>query len=668
MPQDISLSNILYTFYLGGKFDLRLASLLLIPFLILFKIRILKFQIPRTFWIYFYTFVSSLWILLYFIDFGYFSYLKFRINPGTLHLLLNDTWTSLKVIQSHYSVLSLTVLYSLLILFHYFIFKKFIFKEKFFLKQKRLNKQSKIWTRRFYYACFLFFFLASLYGKLAYYPLRWSEAFFHPNTFISSLGLNPILYFRYMLRYRTYDSYNEKDFEPYRSLMQSYFGVEKPTPFDLPFARENYMRPYNTNDNKVHKKNAGTKTKNKKHPNIILIVMESLANFKTSLMHPEIKSTPYLYKLAKESIWFKNYYVPVVGTARSIFCIMTQIPDITPIETASRNPLMVKQNVAMNAFKGYDKFYFIGGSANWANIRAVFTSNVKDIKVFEEGDYDSPRMDVWGISDYDLLQEAHKRFLKQKNPFFSVIQLSSFHSPYTLPLNLHLFKPIMLDKKDLKMRDFSSSQQFNSLRFSDYALGKFMENVKKSHYYKNTLFIITGDHGVAEHSSAYVEEYYSNLNLGFYHLPLIFHAHPQWIEKPYVDERIAMASDVMPSITSFARIPYTNTSFGHSLFDPNDKNRYAFLFTIGARDQFLLNERYILKLQKNGRKFLYDYKGSKPHKPLDENNPEVQDKMKEFARLAEGHYEGARFLLYKKIKKENFKKNPLLSRSTLKIH
>jgi len=53
-------------------------------------------------------------------------------------------------------------------------------------------------------------------------------------------------------------------------------------------------------------------------------------------------------------------------------------------------------------FSGYDKNYFIGGSTSWANIRGLLTGNLKDLHLYEQDDYDAPKIDVWGISDKNL--------------------------------------------------------------------------------------------------------------------------------------------------------------------------------------------------------------------------------------------------------------------------
>ena len=107
------------------------------------------------------------------------------------------------------------------------------------------------------------------------------------------------------------------------------------------------------------------------------------------------------------------------------------------MKTVSRNPLAIDQRIIFDQYKGYEKRYFIGGSANWANIRAVFQSNIEGLKIFEEGSFEEEiRADVWGIDDYELFKESNKELKKlhqKKQPFVAYIQTATNHMPFTVP-------------------------------------------------------------------------------------------------------------------------------------------------------------------------------------------------------------------------------------------
>ena len=126
-----------------------------------------------------------------------------------------------------------------------------------------------------------------------------------------------------------------------------------------------------------------------------------------------LNTTPYFNELCKNGIFFDRCFTPAYGTARGVWATITGIPDVESPKTASRNPNAVDQNTIINSFKDYDHFYFLGGSATWANIRGVLTNNIQNLKLYEENDYAAKKIDVWGISDKNLFLESNK-ILKQQ--------------------------------------------------------------------------------------------------------------------------------------------------------------------------------------------------------------------------------------------------------------
>ena len=123
---------------------------------------------------------------------------------------------------------------------------------------------------------------------------------------------------------------------------------------------------------------------------------------------------------------------------------------------ASRNPAAINQHSIINEFKGYKKYYFIGGSTSWANVRGVLTSAIDGIDIYEEGRLKSPVEDVWGASDKNLFLEANELIRAHtqsspQQPFFAYIQTSSNHRPYTIPEeDLKMFAPPKPSEKELE--------------------------------------------------------------------------------------------------------------------------------------------------------------------------------------------------------------------------
>jgi hypothetical protein len=190
-----------------------------------------------------------------------------------------------------------------------------------------------------------------IWGKMQWYPLRWSDAYFATDVWSPALGLNPVLNLADTLKNKS-RGYDEAATREYYAEVASHLGVDHPDPGVLSFRREVPGRPGNG-----------------RRPNVIVILLEEAANYKTGVSGNPLQPTPNLDALAREGILFRRFYTPAFGTARSVFALVTGIPDVETHETASRNPLIVNQHTIINAFEGYEKLYFLGGSLNWGNVR-----------------------------------------------------------------------------------------------------------------------------------------------------------------------------------------------------------------------------------------------------------------------------------------------------------
>ncbi|MEA2092057.1 MAG: LTA synthase family protein, partial [Campylobacterota bacterium] len=459
--------------------------------------------------------------------------------------------------------------------------------------------------------------------------LRWSEAAFSKHPFATQLTYNPIHYF-----FDTWKngrvSYNKKKVTEYYPLIADYIGVKEKDKSKL-----NYHRAI-TPKHPIGKK-----------PNIVMVLLESFASYKSSISENPIDPSPYVSDLAKNGYFFKNFFTPSTGTARSVYTTVTSLPDVELKGTSSRNPLVVNQHSIAQDFIGYEKSYFIGGSASWGNIRGMLNQSMDNLKLYEEQDYDSPRADVWGISDIDLFREAHKGLLTMKEPFFSVIQTSGNHRPYTIPDDSYGFESRYdISEEEIKKYGFDSIEEYNSFRFMDYSVGHFMKLAGKSDYYKNTIFIFWGDHGISGRTGKHTHpgESTSKLGLGSYRVPFVIYS--PLIKEPKVFDKVVSEIDVLPTIASMANISYTATTLGRDAFDETfDDSRYAFTIyhkpnpTIG-----LIGEKYYFRTKADGTgASLFDIYSDTPLKDHSSENIELTQKMKE---LTYGIYETAKYIPY----------------------
>ena len=623
-PADpIPAKDLMYAFYLGTKFDLRLTLYALLPLFLLGWIKWLSpfaNKYSRRVWLSYLVLVASGVLMFYLLDFGHYSYLHKRVDATILRFMANFS-TSTEMVWQSYSIVPWSLAIVALIALDAYVVNRLLL---YFSAQPAviIKKRHKLWIVPLSFFIFIF----ALFGKFSYYPLRWSDAFFSPHAYASSVASNPVLYFFNTVKNKEI-TYNKTKTQDYYPLISQYLGVTTPDKSNLNFTRTYPAKP-----------------KFDSPPNVVMVFLESFAAYKTGAYGNKLDPTPYFDDIEKNSISFQHFFTPHVGTARSVFAAITGLPDIEVTKTSSRNPLVVDQKTVANSFKGYEKFYFIGGSANWGNVRGVLQHNIKDLNLYEEGDYTLPRMDVWGIDDASLFVEANWVLRKQTKPFFAIIQTSGNHRPYHIPEQSYGFKPKSHDNAALKKNGFIGLDEFNAFHFIDHSIGYFMEQAKKEGYFDNTIFIFFGDHGITGYPGEHSPSYLNHTELSGMFTPLTFYA-PKLLPPKKID-KVASELDILPTIAGLVGIEYTNTTFGRDLLDTQfDQQRYAFTITHSKNSTLgLVSKDFYYTVSEDGHnEVLTDIHSKDSRKNSIAEHRDQVDKMRE---LTFGIYETTKYMLH----------------------
>ncbi|MFO7602654.1 MAG: LTA synthase family protein [Gammaproteobacteria bacterium] len=617
-------ADLLQAFYLGLKYDTRLILLLLLPPLLLGWLPRLRLFDPRLGqWLWQGYFVVTFLVLLvfYLSDFGYYGYLDKRIDATILRFVANFG-ISLQMVWQSYSVVNWSLLLAAIGLGYAWLLRR-VFAHYAQQPAIKLNR----WRKTAIVSATGFVVLLGLYGKLSWYPLRWSDAFFSPHTFASAMTANPVLYFLDTLKNKEIKYDRDKVRAAYPQIAE-YLGLQDRDSENLNFVREQ-------RGNRLQAR----------QPNIVLVYLESFAAYKTGIFGNPLNPTPVFDAMSKEGLLFTQFYTPHTGTARSVFAGITGLPDVELQKTSTRNPLIVNQYTLINTFEGYEKFYFIGGSASWGNIRGLLSHNIPGLQLYEEGSYASPRMDVWGISDLHLFAEANQVLKQQDKPFVAIIQTSGNHRPYNIPEDNRGFQSRQVDKEVLKISGFSSEDEFNSFSFMDHSIGYFMEQAKAAGYFDNTIFVFWGDHGISGYSGEHMAPYITQTELSGMHVPLLIYA-PGLIPEARVYDKVASELDVLPTVAGLAAPSYINTTLGRDLLDPAfDAQRYAFTITHYSVPEIgLVGERFYFRMNADGsNKRLHDLSLADTRHDSSPEHPQLARQMQE---LCLNLYETAKYLRY----------------------
>jgi phosphoglycerol transferase MdoB-like AlkP superfamily enzyme len=387
----------------------------------------------------------------------------------------------------------------------------------------------------------------------------------------------------------------------------------------------------------------------KSKPNIVVVICESFSAYKSSMWGNPLNTTPFFKSICDQGIFFDQCFTPSYGTARGVWAVLTGIPDVGQANsTTSRNPGAVNQHSIINDFQGYDKFYFIGGSASWANIRGLLNNNIDGLHLYEQENYKASKLDVWGISDKNLFLEANQVLKKQQPPFFAVIQTADNHRPYTIPAeDLDDFHKLQIPSDSLRAFGFESNDEMNAFRYTDFCYQKFMEAAGKEDYFSNTIFVFVGDHGIAGDAGNMFPRAWTNERLDNMHVPMLFYS-PNLIQPKRI-HAFASQLDLLPITAGLAKISYRNTTLGRDLLDTafNAGNAFSFLYDPDQGYIDLLKGSFLYRANLNtGKEDMYSVVGNDPVKAAD-----IPDSVHEMSAITKAFYETARYMLLNNKKK-----------------
>jgi phosphoglycerol transferase MdoB-like AlkP superfamily enzyme len=496
--------------------------------------------------------VAVFFVLFFFsVDFAHYAYLEQRLNASVLNYL-EDASISMTMVWQSYPIIRMVLGLLLLAVLLIWLLHRI---------HLRVSKQTYTGTRRSRIVSFTVCFLLSgffIFGKFDQYPLRWSDAFALGSDYKAYLALNPFESFFSTLKFR-HSTYDEKKVKELSTVIGSHFNF---TPNDNPLSFVRVGEP----------KPGALTTK----PNVVLVICESFSAYKSSMYGNPLNTTPFFDSLCRQGIFFDRCFTPTYGTARGVWATITGTPDVEMTKTASRNPAAVDQHTIINDFTDYEKFYFLGGSTSWANIRGVLTNNINNLHLYEQEDYKAEKIDVWGISDKNLFLESNKVLAQQQKPFFAIIQTADNHRPYTIPEeDLKEFNKVQAPADSLRKYGFESLAEMNAFRYTDFGYKKFIEAARKEKYFNNTVFVFIGDHGIPGDANALFPQSWTAQRLTTMHVPLLIYA-PGMLAPKRV-HTISSQTDVLPTIAGLCNIKYTNSTLGKDLLDSATKG-FAFVF------------------------------------------------------------------------------------------
>lgn len=357
------------------------------------------------------------------------------------------------------------------------------------------------------------------------------------NTFINSLGMNPVFIFvnSYLEKNPELNYKEPADISNYFKNVKKYLGSTNTDPFSI--------------DREVNFQNESPTKQN-----VVVVIMESMAMYKLGYLQGKDLS-PNFKSLIKESVFFDRFYSSGMHTFNGLFSTQTGFPAIY-----TENSLNLYTRQSFNSLgsilkkNNYENYFFTSHDPNYDNMAGFFRLNGYSHIVGEDDYSVSDVVSTLGVPDHVLFNEVIKKINTDapQKPFHAVILTSSDHGPWKVPDNIS-FKPTATNEKE------------RAAQYADWSIGEFMKNAKQQNWYNNTIFIFLGDHGV------FTEHTYE-MPLSFHNVPMVIHD-PSHL-KPDTISNVAYQPDIPATVMGLLKINYVNSGYGIDLF--KEKHPYVF--------------------------------------------------------------------------------------------
>ncbi len=228
--------------------------------------------------------------------------------------------------------------------------------------------------------------------------------------------------------------------------------------------------------------------KDTKQPNVILIILEGFSDKVIAPLGGMQGIAPNLDSLCTKSTIFTNFYASGNRSDRGISAVLGGYPSLLSTSIMvypekSRSLTLLPEYFNR---KNYHTSFYYGGDINFYNLKTfVLQSNCAQITTKADFPSELGRMSKWGVPDGYVFEKALADLKTEKQPFMKTIYTVSSHPPYDVPFS--------------KIKGNSLQEKYlNSVAYTDSCLGTFINEFRKSPLWKNTLFIVTADHGHME--------------------------------------------------------------------------------------------------------------------------------------------------------------------------
>ena len=310
--------------------------------------------------------------------------------------------------------------------------------------------------------------------------------------------------------------------------------------------------------------------------NIVVIFLESFGREYVGSLNSEVLPgykgyTPFLDSLMQQAVSFRYTYANGRSSVDAMPSSLSGLPMFVESFVAASHATNHLEGVASCLSQmGYQTAFFHGAPASSLGFQG-FTRSTGFQQCFAQEDYEADSRtrgaadsdNWWGIWDEPFLQYFRMKMSDMQEPFMTALFTLTSHHPFHIPEQYAKTFP----EEELPIH--------KCIRYTDHALSRFFREAAKEPWFRNTLFIMTGDHtNMSNHA-----EYKSGINQ--FSTTIIVYD-PSGQLKPGIREGIAQQTDIMPTILGYVGYNRPYVAFGSDLFHTPAADTWAVNYLDGV--------------------------------------------------------------------------------------
>ena len=605
--QAVPLLILFKAFIVGARFDMAVSLYVVAP---LFLLNYLFYFFNRQKWLkqvnlIYLTVTLFIYSFLGMAEIEFFKYFRVRLNAFFVNWDENPGFV-LKMVWETYPVVRYLLVLFLFLALLYLLFKKL--QDRFYAAT---GKQSIV------FKLVAFFIIAPLMfigirGTVSYKtPLRWGHAYFSRYNAANQLALNGIFTLANDVLYQKKNRVNLQKFLGITDKAQAYRVVENLVQDSTGRVINFPLREYRFTEPALQR-------------NIVIILLESFSDY--GIHKSERDGIPlYFNRIKHEGIYFPNFYSNGFHTYIGLFSSLFGMPNVYGKSIMKRNEGQQEFSGILNILKqlGYREYFGVPHDPNFDNMAGFLRENGVGTVVSQ---FDFPQSEVLstlGVADHKMFEKMNELFRDSQQPFIGVMLSSNNHGPWIIP-------------------EVPGKQFVSTFHYTDWALQHFLEIAAREDYFKNTIFVITGDHGKAE-TPIY------DFDLQATHIPCLIY-NPNLIE-PRMVHNITGHIDLTQMLLGLLHVSYRTTNLGRDVLNlPNQFDGFA-LMQEGEMLGFVWNDWYLID-RIGGIASLYQYTSADPKHDYAAEKPQLLKKLQQQARSL--YFVGNDMILNRKVALENW--------------